>query len=188
MKATLTRTWSTWTQQKLTGGVSPVACPLGRVHVSLGSDCSGADAPVFALQALGVRHRHVFSCDIAPGPRKFISMNCAPEGPLFHDLLNRKPADVPAHNCYVAGFPCKAFSMLNTRSRLLKERTARPFFGVLKSLQAAKPHVAVLENVGGIKRVLQQVLRRLSLLGCYHTILLDMNPVHLGREFLPLGT
>jgi hypothetical protein len=78
--------------------------------------------------------------------------------------------------------------MLNTRSRLLKERTARPFFGVLKSLQAAKPHVAVLENVGGIKRVLQQVLRRLSLLGCYHTILLDMNPVHLGREFLPLGT
>ena len=169
-----------WLRQHPIGGVSPADCPLSKTVV-VGTDCSGPEAPLYALQAMGVTHRQAFSCDNAPGPQQFIRQNCTSSGPMFNDLLKRNPADVPPHNCYVAGFPCKAFSMLNCRSRLLKERTARPFAGVLRHMRECQPQVSVLENVLGIKRVLPQILARLRALGVYHIFVVQMDPRELGE-------
>ena len=119
--------------------------------LSIGTDCSGADAPIFALRAMNVAHRHTFSCDNAAGPQQFIKLNTQPDGTMFTDLMQRDPASVPAHQVYVAGFPCKAFSLLNAKSRQFKEQSARPFIGVLRTIRHCHPAVAVLENVIGLK-------------------------------------
>ena len=149
--------------------------------LSIGTDCSGADAPIFALRAMNVAHRHTFSCDNAAGPQQFIKLNTQPDGTMFTDLMQRDPASVPAHQVYVAGFPCKAFSLLNAKSRLFKEQSARPFIGVLRTIRHCHPAVAVLENVIGLKRVLAPVSRRLRAVGRYHLVVLEMDPRHLGE-------
>jgi site-specific DNA-cytosine methylase len=159
----------------------PHLAPRGGTSLSVGTDCSGADAPIFALRAMNIIHRHVFSCDNAAGPQQFIKQNTPPDGVLFTDMMQRDPSDVPAHHIYVAGFPCKAFSLLNSKSKLLKEPTARPFLGVLRTLRACHPAVAVLENVIGLKRVLAHVMRRLTAVGPYHVVVLEMDPRHLGE-------
>lgn len=172
-----------WMKERNMGAVE--ACPHllpGSSNVlAVGTDCSGADAPIFALRAMNIRHRHVFSCDNAAGPQQFIEMNTRPEIAMFTDLMKRDPATVPLHHIYVAGFPCKAFSVLNAKSKLWKERSAQPFRGVLRTIRACLPVVAVLENVFGLKRVLPQVLRRLAATGPYHVLVLEMDPRHLGE-------
>lgn len=34
--------------------------------IKIGTDCSGIEAPIQALENLGIPYRHVFSCDIDP--------------------------------------------------------------------------------------------------------------------------
>merc|ERR1719316_277425 len=72
--------------------------PLLQRPLRLGTDCSGAEAPVFALEeiakalcdaGLPIHIEHVFSCDVAPEARKFIKQNCSPQV-LFADLLRRR--------------------------------------------------------------------------------------------------
>ena len=53
---------------------------------------------------------------------------------------------------YVAGFPCKAFSTLRHRTKLLRDKEARPFYGVRARIADLQPVISVLENVGGLKR------------------------------------
>ena len=80
--------------------------------VVVGTDCSRAGAPIWALRAMRVPHVHAFSCDSDAKARAFIEATCPPAGPLFHDMLTRDVTCIPPHNVYVCGFPCKAFSML----------------------------------------------------------------------------
>ena len=148
----------------------------------VGTDCSGAEAPIWALRSCGLPRRHVFSCDKAPGPRSFIAANTPPEGCVFIDMIGRDHAVLPDMTHYVAGFPCKAFSMLRGHStRLMREPTAKPFYAVLAVLRAKQPRVAVLENVTGIKRVMPTVLRSLRALKIYHVFVQDMCPTDFGE-------
>ena len=54
--------------------------------LKLGTDCSGLDAPVYALRALEIPHTHVFSCETNKAARAMINMNCKP-GVFFADVL-----------------------------------------------------------------------------------------------------
>jgi hypothetical protein len=38
---------------------------LSTADFSVGTDCSGLEAPVLALQAMNIPHKHVFSCDVS---------------------------------------------------------------------------------------------------------------------------
>ena len=54
-----------------------------RVCLRVATDCSGLGALVLALGAMGIRHKHVSSCDCATSARAFLEANCAkPGGPL----------------------------------------------------------------------------------------------------------
>ena len=156
---------------------------LPGVQVVLGTDCSGAEAPIWALRAMGVPYTHMFASDAAEASRATIMANCPPANSLYTDMLQRDHTSLPRITHYVAGFPCKPFSMLRRhQTHLMRERQAQPFYAVVDTLRATLPQVAVLENVTGIKRVMCTILRSVRSLRHYHIFILDMNPRHLGER------
>ena len=168
-----------WFRQHLPGVGVPV-CLLFAVKV--GTDCSGAEAPIWALKAMNVRHEHVFSCDWKACVRTFIKATCPPTGPIFTDMLTRSCADIPDMDVYVCGFPCTPFSHLRQHdTRLLKEAAAKPFFKVLEVLRERKPRLAVLENVLGIRKVITKVLKYLEKLEIFTIIVLPIDSQDLGE-------
>jgi len=143
---------------------------LARRAVQLGTDCSGAEAPVFALKEiaralasqLGVRLEtdHRFACDVDFAPRNFIRKNCEPRA-LFADLLARtqiahclleeRPRMVPGNlDIYVAGFPCKDFSLLNKNRPGMEGPHVKVFYGVVDYIKKYQPRAFILENVQGL--------------------------------------
>jgi len=151
-------------------------------QLRLGTDCSGAEAPVWALVAMRIPHTHVFSCDIDPHVRSFIAATSPPNGPIYDDMLKRKTEDLPAQSIYCCGFPCKPFSLLRQHStKLLKEKTAKPFFAVLKVVRHSRPLIVVLENVMGIRAVLKQVLGHLKKIDGYFIFVIPIDSADLGE-------
>ncbi len=76
--------WSSEVRVSLEGRISD------RHPLRVGTDCSGADAPVWALRMMGVQHQHVFSCDSDPHVRTFIQSASPPVAAVFADMLTRK--------------------------------------------------------------------------------------------------
>lgn len=143
---------------------------LNARSLRVGTDCAGAEAPVFAMHQIAetlaeqmqvdLRIDHRFACDIMPASRQFISQNCTPTA-LFCDLLARdtishclfaeRPRLVPSNlDIYVAGFPCKDFSLLNRARPCLKGPHASIFHGVVQYIERHEPRAFVLENVDGM--------------------------------------
>ena len=89
----------------------------------VGTDCSGLDAPVFALKALQLPRgfQHVFCCDVDAKKRKFLQAN-SPSAQVYNDMLRRDHSQLPEHDLYVVGFPCKPFSRLHVGTQGFKER------------------------------------------------------------------
>ena len=77
------------------------AIQQGRLKV--GTDCSGMEAPIQALNNLGVTVEHVFSCDIDEHAKKTIQENYPPLK-WYKDLTKRDNERAPKV-FYVAGFP-----------------------------------------------------------------------------------
>ena len=127
-----------------------------------------------------ISHTHVFSSDVGKAPRLIIAANTKPRV-FYDDLLKRKTESTPAVDLYVAGFPCTPFSMLHNKTKLFKEKAAKPFFKMVQHLRRSDgPPAAVLENVTGILRVKDRILRELRSAG-YSVVLLPMCPTHLGE-------
>eukprot|EP00931_Biecheleriopsis_adriatica_P097636 TRINITY_DN7144_c0_g1_i4.p1 TRINITY_DN7144_c0_g1~~TRINITY_DN7144_c0_g1_i4.p1 ORF type:complete len:587 (+),score=89.84 TRINITY_DN7144_c0_g1_i4:119-1879(+) len=143
---------------------------LGSRPLQLGTDCAGAEAPWYALQAiskvlaqqLGVELTidHRFACDVDRASRRFIVENTRPMA-MFSDLLARdvighclranRPRLVPSGlDIYVAGFPCKDFSLLNSNRPCLDGPHAGIFHGVVNYIKRHQPTTYVLENVQGL--------------------------------------
>ena len=160
-------------------GLSATWPSQNQLHV--GTDCSGAEAPIWALRAMGIAHVHKYSCDIQAGVRRFIQATSPPQGPIYTDMLARDLSDMPAHSIYCCGFPCKAFSSLRRHStKLLKEASAKPFFAVLKVIRHHMPLIAVLENVRGIRIVFRQVFAHLKTIAGYFIFVVPIDSVDLG--------
>lgn len=159
---------------------SGLARGLAHTDLRIGTDCSGAEAPILALRALGIRHRHVFSCESNPRKREYITAN-SPEAILFPDMLGRDHSTLPHHNVYVCGFPCTPFSSLHKGSRLLRDPNARPFFAMLATLQAALPQLAILENVLGIRQVMAKVWKHIQRLRWYEALTFLIDPADMGE-------
>ena len=56
--------------------------------MTIGCDCSGIETPVMALENLGVRIVHKFSCDSDPHVQTVAAANFAPEH-YFKDITQR---------------------------------------------------------------------------------------------------
>ena len=146
----------------------------------VGTDCSGLDAPILALRAMGVQHRHIFSCDVNRKIQQYTAVNF-PGVRVYQDMLKRKHSSLGPHNVYVCGFPCKPFSSLHSNSRRLRDPKARPFFAMLQTLKENTPQLAVLENVIGLRSVLHTVFARLQRLKQYHILVFIIDPADMGE-------
>ena len=159
----------------------PVTWP-SRDQLRVGTDCSGAEAPVWALKGMGLSHVHAFSCDIEASVRRFIQATSPPQGPIYADMLKRPPSELPDFSVYICGFPCKPYSSLRRHStKLLKEASAKPFFAVVRLLRERRPVLAVLENVRGIQAVFKQVFAQLRRIAGYFVFVVPMDSADLGE-------
>lgn len=116
----------------------------------IGTDFSGLDGPVFALQMLNIPHLHIFSCDQDNSVRKFIANNHKPHL-LYDKIEDRDHQTTPHVDLYVFGFPCTPFSSLGQESGIHHVDGALVFES-LKYIEAKRPRCIVMENVGGILR------------------------------------
>jgi len=114
----------------------------------IGTDCSGIEAPIQALEQLGIPYRHVFSSEIDRFAIESIKANYQPEK-IFGDITTRNIADVPDIDVYICGFPCQAFSHAGYRGGFRDERGI-VFFNCLEVIKTKKPKFFILENVKGL--------------------------------------
>ena len=169
--------------------LAAAGCPTPQVSgLRVGTDCSGLEAPVFALRALNVARRHVISNEVNDKKRQYIKTNFAYASPrgnpqlnLSPDMLSRDHQSLPLCDLYVCGFPCKPLSKLHHKSLGLREKEARPFTAVLKTLRAILPAVAVLENVRGIAPYLPKIWARLRSLQWYEVLTVEIDPATMGE-------
>ena len=154
---------------------------LAQRHFRIGTDCSGAEAPVWALRALEVPHKHVFSCDHDASVEALIRSASPPEI-FFSNMMKRAIADLPDVDIYVCGFPCTPYSSLRSHdTKLFKDPNAKAYFELLRVLREKRPPLAILENVGGLIRVMGKVLRDLERLRWYHIVRMPIDSEHLGE-------
>eukprot|EP00437_Effrenium_voratum_P033962 CAMPEP_0181476626 /NCGR_PEP_ID=MMETSP1110-20121109/41802_1 /TAXON_ID=174948 /ORGANISM="Symbiodinium sp., Strain CCMP421" /LENGTH=388 /DNA_ID=CAMNT_0023601911 /DNA_START=53 /DNA_END=1219 /DNA_ORIENTATION=+ len=118
--------------------------------IRIGTDCSGMETPVMALQALKVEYEHMFSCDIDAKVKQQVLANWAPQV-WFDDLMtrNNQAKTTPSVDLYVAGFPCQSFSNAGL-GRGFNDKRGEVFFGCTSYIEAKRPRVFVLENVKAI--------------------------------------
>ena len=116
----------------------------------IGTDCSGIEAPIQALQKLNVDYTHVFCSDTDNYVIESIKANYRPKK-IFGDITKRNIEDVPDIDIYVCGFPCQAFSLAGNRKGFQDpEGRGIVFFSCLKVIKRKMPKLFVLENVKGL--------------------------------------
>lgn len=114
----------------------------------VGTDCSGMDAPIVALQQLKIPFSHEFSSEIDKHCLTTIKANFAPKL-IFGDMTTRKLKDIPDIDLYVCGFPCQPFSVAGKREGVRDPRGTL-FWECVRVIRYKKPVIFVLENVRGL--------------------------------------
>lgn len=144
--------------------------------VKIGTDCSGMEAPVQALQNLapfGVSLEHEFSCDVNAYAKDTITANFHNKI-WYEDLTKRDNAKAPYVDIYVAGFPCQPFSAAGLGQGFADTKgRGKIFFKVLDYIKVQQPRIFLLENVKGLTkldkgRYLQAIMSALEGLGTYN--------------------
>lgn len=154
--------------------------PIGTLDnpLTLGTACSGTDAPALALAMIQEQYQlrcsatndnrfhyqHVFSCENDPFKQAYLARNF--DSILYPDITklvtndpNVPPIDVygqsqvlPKANVFVAGTSCKNFSMLLSKFRIdIEDKgcSGETFLAACEVLFQEKPQYAILENVTG---------------------------------------
>ena len=131
---------------------------------------------------MGVPHHHLFSCDVDDTVRSFIQAASPPEKTVYADMLRRNLDGLPDIDIYVVGFPCTPYSILRRHNtRLMREAAAKPYFELLRVLRAKRPALVILENVLGLRIVLDRVLRDLQKLRWYTILYFILDPTQFGE-------
>ena len=140
----------------LAAASAEVQGPWSKVHservcgpdvLHIGTDCSGVEAPIHAVQGLRIQYRHSWSSEIAAAPKKVLLANTPPRDALFGDVLSTAVGIPPFVHLYVSGFSCRPFSMLHNQSALLEEPEAKVFYSVARRIRMVRPPVFVLEKM-----------------------------------------
>ncbi len=123
----------------------------------MGTDCSGIEAPIQALEQLKIPYKHVFSSEIDKYCIQSIKANYVPgilfgdpDGPYTEgDIRKRDIKNVPDIDLYVCGFPCQPFSTAGER-RGLSDKRGNVFLSCLEIITRKQPKYFMLENVRGL--------------------------------------
>ena len=162
---------------KVSKGFKDWLASLGTMTVW--EDCSGAHAPHYALAELGIRSKTMVACDYATGPQKFSRINVQ-VAEFQPNLMLRTPTPPKSILLYTAGFPCKPFSSLRNSTKLLQDKEARQFWKVTATIREQRPRMVVLENVQGLRKVIDDVMEELNSIPGYFIAHFDIDPFKLG--------
>jgi DNA (cytosine-5)-methyltransferase 1 len=120
--------------------------------ITIGTDCSGIEAPLQALIQLKVPYKQLWSCDID----KYTRMSCEANYPkperVYTDMIARNNKELPRVDIYVCGFPCQSFSLIGKRLGLGDPRPS-VISAMLDTISKSKPKIIILENVTGFKSI-----------------------------------
>ena len=117
--------------------------------IKIGTDCSGIEAPIQALQQIRVKFDHEWSCDNDIEVLKSIKANYKPKI-IYENILERDHSILPDIDLYVCGFPCQPFSLAGLK---LGDQDSRSnIMGhCIEVINLKKPKVFILENVKNFK-------------------------------------
>jgi DNA (cytosine-5)-methyltransferase 1 len=113
--------------------------------ITIGTDCSGIEAPIEALRQLGVPFQHKWSCEIDKFARQSILANYEPEI-LYDDITQRNHSQLPDVDIYVCGFPCQSFSLMGKKKGTNDPRS-NIMLHCIDVIKTKRPPVFILENV-----------------------------------------
>lgn len=126
----------------------------------VGTDCSGLDAPIWALKFMKVPFEHVFASEVDPYCVRTILANDPPavvygdprSDTPDGDITRRDHAAAPPCDLYVCGFPCQPFSVAG---QLLGTDDPRGsvFWACVSYIRVHRPKWFVLENVRNLVAV-----------------------------------
>ena len=117
--------------------------------ITIGTDCSGIEAPIEALKQLGIPFRHKWSCEIDKFARKSILANYHPEI-MYEDITKRDHTQLPVVDIYVCGFPCQSFSLMG-KKRGTRDQRSNIMLHCIDVIKTKRPPVFILENVKNFK-------------------------------------
>ncbi|KAH0420484.1 hypothetical protein CcaCcLH18_13996 [Colletotrichum camelliae] len=151
-------------------GLSEVLEKRG-VAFTIGTMCSGTDAPIMALQeftdgltALGLggtlRYEHVFSVEIEPFKQAFIDRNARPTGHIYRNVLDVGRPDAqyamtasgsmekipPPVDVLFFGSSCVEFSSLNPKKQQNEDKSKMRNMGKYAMEKGAQKDVAIEED------------------------------------------
>ncbi len=116
--------------------------------ITIGTDCSGIEAPLEALRQLRIPYKQLWRCEIDKYARLSASANYPEPDKIYEDILNRNHKELPHVDIYVCGFPCQSFSVAGKRLGTSDPR-ANVIGEMVASIKASKPKIIILENVRG---------------------------------------
>ena len=117
--------------------------------ITIGTDCSGIEAPIEALKQLNIPFQHKWACEIDKFARQSILANYEPEI-LYEDITERDHTKLPDVDIYVCGFPCQSFSLMG-KKKGTKDPRSNIMLHCIKVIQAKLPSIFILENVKNFK-------------------------------------
>lgn len=115
----------------------------------IGTDCSGIEAPIQALQQLKIPFEHSFCCEKDPYALQSIQANYTPEK-IYTDITKRKHGLLPDIDMYVCGFPCQPFSLMGNKMGT-EDCRSNIMYQCIKVIKKKLPKVFILENVKNFK-------------------------------------
>jgi DNA (cytosine-5)-methyltransferase 1 len=114
--------------------------------IKIGTVCSGVEAPIVALETMGVEFDHVYSCELDDKCVDVISQKFSPVT-IYRDMWDLSQMnDIPYCDILVAGLPCQAFSAIGFQKGLEDERGIL-FRALTEIMRKSKPKYVVFENV-----------------------------------------
>lgn len=120
-----------------------MAVPRVPRKITIGTDFSGMDMPVLALQLLGVSHQHVFGCDNNPKCRVY-GESVYGTTLWYDDVSDRDITSAPYCDVFVWGAPCVSFSKLG-KQRGVKDPRGQLGGCSLDYIRHHKPRLTIME-------------------------------------------
>ena len=152
--------------------------------LKIGTDCSGIESVLYALNKLNIAYQHMFSCDNNKSVKESILANFKP-AVFYDDIFNRDIKKMKYVDLYVCGFPCQPFSSAGKRLGFEDKIKGTVFFECYNYIKTKKPRIFILENVKGLVNhnsgnTFKVILEYLNNLNIYTIVNFVLNTKHYG--------